>query len=73
VAYETADGEPAKQAAEPDVRYMSIGDLEGLIAETKAKMEAAASELDFVQAAQHRDEMYALQKQLKLRKGVAYS
>ena len=36
-----------------------------MIAETERKMKKAAKELDFISAAQYRDELFALKKQLK--------
>lgn len=52
-------------AADPVVKYMSKDALEKAIANTKKLMEKAAAELDFVQAAQYRDEMFKLQEMLK--------
>ncbi len=52
-------------AADPVVQYMSNSQLEKAIKQTKSKMERAAKELDFVSAAQYRDEMQALEKRLK--------
>jgi excinuclease ABC subunit B len=48
-------------AADPVVQYMSIEGLEKAIANTKKQMQAAAKELDFIEAARLRDEMFALQ------------
>ncbi len=48
--------------ADPVVQYMSREQLEKLIRETRSKMEQAAKDLDFLQAAKYRDEMFALQK-----------
>jgi excinuclease ABC subunit B len=48
-------------AADPMIGYMSKDQLKALLSETKSKMEKAASEFDFLQAARFRDEM----KQLK--------
>ena len=48
-------------AADPVVQYMSIDGLEKAIANTKKQMQAAAKELDFIEAARLRDEMFALQ------------
>ena len=39
------------------VKYMGKSDLQKLIAETQRKMEAAAKDLDFLQAARYRDEV----------------
>lgn len=49
-------------AAEPVVKYMNHQDLDKAIAEAKKRMEAAAKELNFVEAASYRDEMYHLMK-----------
>ncbi len=51
-------------AADPVIRYMSIDGLEKTIEKTKKQMKAAAKELDFIEAARLRDEMFALQKLL---------
>ncbi|HMG14696.1 MAG TPA: helicase-related protein, partial [Saprospiraceae bacterium] len=51
-------------AADPIVEYMPKPQIEKLIIETEKKMRLAAKDLDFIQAAQHRDEMYALKKLL---------
>ena len=52
-------------AADPVIAYMSKEQLEKAIQETKKNMERAAKELDFMQAAQFRDELFALQEKLK--------
>jgi len=39
--------------------------LEKLIQQTELKMKQAAKDLDFIQAAAHRDEMNALKKRMK--------
>jgi len=52
-------------AADPVVQYMSKESLEKSIAKTKKSMQKAAKELDFLQAAQFRDEMFKLEKLLK--------
>ncbi len=51
-------------AADPVVAYMNREGLEKAILTAKQRMEAAAKELDFQNAAVYRDEMYALQKRL---------
>jgi len=51
-------------AADPVVAYMSRKQLEKSIADTTALMKKAAKELDFIQAAQYRDEIVRLQKLL---------
>jgi excinuclease ABC subunit B len=52
-------------AADPVVAYMGVEELEKLKAETKRRMEKAAKDLDFVTAAQHRDELFALEEKVK--------
>jgi len=52
-------------AADPVVRYMDKKALQKTIDKTKKSMEAAAKQLDFIEAARLRDEMYALEKLLK--------
>jgi len=52
-------------AADPVVKYMSIPALEKAIEKIKKDMKAAAKELDFISAAQLRDEMYRLEEILK--------
>jgi excinuclease ABC subunit B len=52
-------------AADPVVAYMSKEQLEKAILQTRREMEIAAKELDFQRAAALRDEMFALQGQLK--------
>ncbi len=52
-------------AAEPVVKYMSKKALEKAIDQTKSAMLKAAKELDFVEAARLRDEMFGMQKILK--------
>ncbi|MBW3129255.1 MULTISPECIES: excinuclease ABC subunit UvrB [Hymenobacter] len=52
-------------AAEPIVAMMNRTDLEKLIKTTEKQMEAAAKELDFLQAAKFRDELAQLKQMLK--------
>ncbi len=52
-------------AADPIINYMSRDQLERLVSETESKMKAAAKDLDFITAAQYRDELQALKKKLK--------
>lgn len=49
-------------AADPVVAYMSKDALQKAINAAKAEMQAASKELDFISAAQHRDEMLRLQE-----------
>lgn len=53
------------QAAEPEEDYNTIPQLEKVIARTKKQMEKAARDLDFMEAARLRDEMFVLQKKLQ--------
>jgi excinuclease ABC subunit B len=62
--------EKADIAADPIVQYMNEQGLEKAIAKTKSLMEKAAKELDFIQAAKYRDEMFEMEKILKqIKKG----
>lgn len=54
--------EHASVAADPIVQYMSKEKLKKLISETRRNMERAAKELDFIEAARIRDELYDLEK-----------
>ncbi|MEO9475704.1 MAG: excinuclease ABC subunit UvrB [Cyclobacteriaceae bacterium] len=60
-----AEPEENSIAADPVVAYMSKEQLQKLESETKAKMEKAAKDLDFMEAARLRDEMLEVQKMLK--------
>jgi excinuclease ABC subunit B len=55
-------------AADPVLAYMKPEALEKAMLKTKKEMEKAAKELDFIEAARLRDEMFALQKLLKERR-----
>lgn len=63
VTYQTR--EEIAMAADPVVQYMTDDQLEKSIKYTKKQMEAAAKELDFMEAARLRDELYALEKRKK--------
>jgi len=65
-ATEPAEQEKFPLAADPLISYLSREQLEKLIAETERKMKAAAKDLDFVAAAQYRDELNALRERLRL-------
>jgi excinuclease ABC subunit B len=54
-------------AADPVVQYMTKEQLEKTIIKTRKAMETAAKELDFINAARLRDELYAYQELLKKR------
>lgn len=53
------------RAAEDGVEYTTIPQIEKIIAQTKKEMEKAARDLDFMEAAKLRDEMFSLQKKLE--------
>lgn len=53
-----------KVAAEEQETYKTIPQMEKAIAKTKKEMEKAARDLDFIEAARLRDEMFRLQKEL---------
>ncbi|MGN7783636.1 excinuclease ABC subunit UvrB [Niabella sp. 22666] len=55
-------------AAEEEVVYKTIPQMEKAIAKTKKDMEKAARDLDFMEAAKLRDEMFRLQKELEAMK-----
>ena len=50
-------------AAEADVEYRSIAQLDKIINQTKKAMEKAAKDLDFMEAARLRDELFRFQKE----------
>ncbi len=52
-------------AADPVLAYLSRDQIERMVTDTERKMKDAAKELDFITAAQYRDEMLALKKRLK--------
>jgi len=56
------EGGKVSIAADPVVKYMKSEDLKKLIAQTRKSMEKAARDLDFIEAARLRDEMYELEK-----------
>jgi len=58
----------ASAAADPVVSYMNAEQLKKAIDKTRKNMEKAARELDFIQAAKFRDEMYELEKVLEKKK-----
>ena len=63
------DGELVPVVAEEQEVYKTIPQLEKAVAKTKKEMEKAARDLDFMEAARLRDEMFGLQKQLTEMKG----
>jgi excinuclease ABC subunit B len=52
-------------AADPVVQYMSQEQIEKMIKNTRKNMEKAAKEMNFMEAAKLRDEMFAMQQLLK--------
>jgi excinuclease ABC subunit B len=56
--------EEVSLAAEPILAYASRGQLEKMIQQAEENMKKAAKDLDFLSAAQYRDEMNALKKML---------
>ncbi|MEP7237816.1 MAG: excinuclease ABC subunit UvrB [Ferruginibacter sp.] len=59
------DGELVNVAAEEQAVYATIPQLEKAIAKTKKDMTKAAKDLDFMEAARLRDEMFRMQKELE--------
>ncbi|HWV33224.1 MAG TPA: excinuclease ABC subunit UvrB [Dyadobacter sp.] len=57
--------EEVRIAADPVVQYMGKTDLQKLMAETQRKMEAAAKDLDFLEAARLRDELMQLKARVQ--------
>ncbi|TKK70751.1 excinuclease ABC subunit UvrB [Ilyomonas limi] len=55
-------------AAEEQVVYKTIPQMEKAVQQTKKQMEKAARDLDFIEAARLRDEMFRLQKELDVMK-----
>jgi excinuclease ABC subunit B len=52
-------------AADPVIRYMTKEKLQKLVAKTRKSMESTVKELDFLEAARYRDELFALEKLLE--------
>jgi len=63
------ESENVTVAADPVVQFMTEDQLGNAITKTKKQMEVAAKEMDFMEAARLRDEMFELQKLLKERFG----
>ncbi len=57
------------KAAESGVQYKTIPQMEKAVAQVKKQMEKAARDLDFIEAARLRDEMFKMQKDLEGMKG----
>ncbi len=62
--YIAPDEDLVATAAEEQETYQTIPQLEKAISKTKKEMEKAAKDLDFMEAARLRDEMFNLQKRL---------
>jgi len=60
--YAVADT-PVSVAAEPAAEYRTVAQLDKIITQTRKAMEKAAKELDFMEAARLRDELFRLQKE----------
>ena len=58
---------PMNAVADPIVERLTRPQIEKLIAETTQRMKEAAKQLDFLQAAQYRDEIIRLQKEIELK------
>ena len=65
VEYSTSQLSTPTIAADPVVKYMSNQDIEKSIKNARRRMEEAAKRLDFMEAAQWRDEMLQLEDLLK--------
>ncbi|MFD3001176.1 excinuclease ABC subunit UvrB [Pontibacter toksunensis] len=63
-----AGAEEVSLAAEPVIQMMKRDELEKLIKKTEKQMEAAAKDLDFLQAAKYRDELAELRNLLKTKR-----
>ena len=63
--YAIVDDAQLNVAAEEQISYKTIPQIEKVIAQTKKQMDKAARELDFMEAARLRDEMFRLQKELE--------
>jgi excinuclease ABC subunit B len=57
-----AENDKTNVAADPVIQYMGKAELEKAIVKVKKEMEKCAKELDFIQAAQYRDEMFKLKE-----------
>ncbi len=59
------EGALMTRAAEDEASYNTIPKMERAISQTKKQMEKAAKDLDFIQAALLRDQMFKMQKELE--------
>ena len=65
VRFYTEENVPLAVACDPVVEYMSADQLKKSIERTKRLMQEAADRMEFIEAAQYRDEMFKLQELLK--------
>jgi excinuclease ABC subunit B len=59
-----------KSTGDPIIEQMNAPQLEKLLTQTEKKMKEAAKDLDFISAAQYRDEMLGIKRKLKEKFGV---
>ena len=59
------DDSVATIAAEEQVEYKTIPQMEKALSQIKRMMEKAAKDMDFMEAARLRDEMFRMQEELK--------
>ena len=59
------DDSLATTAAEDQVEYKTIPQMQKAISQIKKMMEKAAKDMDFMEAARLRDEMFRMQKELE--------
>lgn len=69
VTYSSIEGDLSRVAEDPVLYSMSMAQLEKTIAHTRKQMQESAARLDFIQAAQYRDEMLRLSALLEQRGG----
>ena len=62
---ETGEMKPLEMVAEMKTGYESKGELQRLLKQTKTAMQQAAKEMDFLEAARLRDEMFRIEERLK--------
>jgi len=66
--YRTEEEDNRTIAADPVEQYMSVTELEKSLKNAERQMKKAAKDLDFMEAARLRDEMYRLQKLVEVKK-----
>ncbi|MCK9617764.1 MAG: UvrB/UvrC motif-containing protein, partial [Lentimicrobiaceae bacterium] len=62
------ENENLSVAADPVIHYLSTDQLKKAIIKSRIQMEKAVKDLDFIEAAHYRDEMFELQKMLESKK-----